>query len=164
MEIRFVQTFRSHGVSLQSIRRALARAKELWEDDEYPFLSLKFKSDGKAIFAAAAKNRDEEEIVFNVLTGQLFEERFLQRPLYEGLEYDHFDKLRRWWPLGLDRSIVLDPKRRFGQPITKEEGVPTKVLAAAFIADRSRHAVADWYQVGVQAVDDAVEFEQLLAA
>ena len=84
--------------------------------------------------------------------------------LFEGLEFAALGiEPVRWWPLGMDRRVVLDPERSFGQPIVDPESVPTSVLARAFKAEGSIQAVADWYKVDPRAVEDAVEFEHKLA-
>lgn len=162
VEIQFVQTFREHGVSLQTIRKALACAMQELEA-YYPFSSLRFKSDGKNILAEVIEDPGDRSRVFDVITGQFLLEIFFDR-LYEGLEYSKAEGLVRWWPLGKDRQVVLDPKRNFGQPITSQEGVPTSILARALRSERSEHAVADWFEVHPNAVRDALEFERHLNA
>ena len=65
-----------------------------------------------------------------------------------------------WRP---DRSlgrVVVDPNRRFGQPIDDQTGVPTEVLANALKAEAGDAArVARWWDVPVEAVEQAAEFE-----
>jgi uncharacterized protein (DUF433 family) len=69
----------------------------------------------------------------------------------------------RWWPLGRDHRVVLDPERSFGRPIITPESVPTAILARAFQAEGSIDSVARWYEVDPRSVLDAVEFEKKLA-
>jgi len=87
----------------------------------------------------------------------------LQPYLYIGLEFQA-DQLVRWWPLGMRRRVVIDPRRAFGQPIVAKEGVPTAILAGAVQLEQSVAEVADWYEVDPRSVRDAVEFEEKLAA
>ena len=162
IEVQFIHTFRQHGVSLQTIRRALGFAMQELEGD-YPFSSLQFKSDGKSILAEVVDDPEERRRIFDVITGQFLLEIFFDR-LYEGLEYSKVEGLVRWWPLGKDREVVLDPKRNFGQPITSREGVPTAILEKAYRTEGSIHAVAEWYEVAPHAVEDALELERKLAA
>jgi uncharacterized protein (DUF433 family) len=72
--------------------------------------------------------------------------------------------VRRLWPLGKSRPVVIDPAREFGQPISRDEGVPTEVLARAAKVMESDASVARWFKVSRAAVRAAVEFEQRLAA
>ncbi len=59
---------------------------------------------------------------------------------------------------------MLDPARNFGRPIVDRHGVPTEVLANAVKAAGSVAEVARWYEVPEPEIQDAVEFEQRLAA
>lgn len=162
IEIRFVHEFRKRGVSLQTIRKAIDHAARLLHE-VYPFSSLKFKTDGKNILAEIAEDREEKSRIFDLLTGQYLLEIVFDR-LYGGLEYSSFDELLRWWPLGKERNVVLDPRRSFGKPIVSRGGVPTAVLAGAYAAEGSVEAVAGWYEVSLDAVRDAVEYERELRA
>ena len=86
------------------------------------------------------------------------------RPFLKELEFADGAGLVRWWPLGEQRSVVLDPTRNFGRPIVARHGVPTEVLASAATATGSVAEVARWYEVPQEEIEDAVEFEQRLAA
>lgn len=162
IEILFVARFRQRGVSLATIRRTIDRAIEVLESP-YPLSSLKFKTDGRRILADVVEDPDERRYVYDLLTGQMLLENFFDR-LYVGLDYSELDELQRWWPLGKDRRVVLDPHRSFGDPVVAEEGVPTSVLAKAWEAEKSVDAVSYWYGVSPEAVQDAVDYEQRLAA
>lgn len=84
-------------------------------------------------------------------------------PYLRYLDYEP-DTAARYWPLGKERSVVLDPQRSFGAPIVRR-GVPTSALAAAVRAEAGDvDKVARFYDVTRQEVSDAVEFEQRLAA
>lgn len=65
----------------------------------------------------------------------------------------------RWWPIGRENGIVLDPKRSFGQPIVSERGVPTYILASAVKAEGSPEKTANLYKVSLEHVKKAFEYE-----
>lgn len=162
VELQFIRTFREYGVSLQTIRKALAHAvREL--EASYPFSSLRFKSDGRNILAEVVEDPEDRRRIFDVITGQYLLEIVFDR-LYEGLEYSKIEGLVRWWPLGKNRQVVVDPRRDFGQPITVREGVPTSILARACKMEGSVVAVAKWFEVDPAAVEDALELERYLSA
>lgn len=161
IEILFVKAFKEKGVSLRTIRRAIEQAEALLGED-YPLSSLKFKTDGKSILADVVEP-EERRLVFDLVTGQYLLENVFDR-LREGLDYSQLQGLQRWWPIGREREVVVDPKRSFGQPIVASEGVPTEVLASAYHAEQSVDAVASWYDVTPEAVNDALEFERTLQA
>jgi uncharacterized protein (DUF433 family)/DNA-binding transcriptional MerR regulator len=157
IELQFVYRFRQVGISLQSIRRTIDLATKLLEET-YPLSSVKFKTDGRRVLAQVVENPDERGYIFDLETGQyLFE--FVLEYLYDALEYSDLDELVRWWPLGKSRHVLVDPRRSFGRPIVKE-GVPTAILAGSFKAEGSVEAVAKWFEVSTESVQDALEFER----
>jgi uncharacterized protein (DUF433 family) len=160
IEIQFVARFRQEGLSLQSIRRTIGLATQLLEKS-YPLSSVEFKTDGKSILAQVVEP-GEQARVFDLATGQyLFD--FVLEHLYDALEYSEFDELVRWWPLGKGRRVLVDPKRSFGRPIVPE-GVPTAILAGSHAAEGSVAAVARWFEVSPESVEDALEYERSYAA
>jgi uncharacterized protein (DUF433 family)/DNA-binding transcriptional MerR regulator len=161
IELQFVHRFRQVGISLQSIRRTIDLATKLL-DETYPLSSVKFKTDGRRVLAQVVDNPDERGYIFDLETGQyLFE--FVLEYLYDALEYSELDELVRWWPLGKNRHVLVDPRRSFGRPIVTE-GVPTAILAGSFKAEGSVEAVAKWFEVSTESVQDALELERSRAA
>jgi uncharacterized protein (DUF433 family) len=130
--------------------------------ESYPLSSVKFKTNGKSIFADVIEDPSERRVLFDLATGQ-FLLAFMLDYLYDGLEYSEFDQLLRWWPLGKGKRVVIDPKRSFGRPIVTE-GVQTNILAHSFVSLRSVPEVAQWYEIDEASVEDALEFERSRAA
>ena len=73
------------------------------------------------------------------------------------------DTVVRWRPYKGRDTIIIDPQRAFGQPITYA-GVPTAAVAGAVQAEASAKRVAFLYDIPLAAVRDAVKFETELAA
>lgn len=162
IEVRFVNAFRQQGVSWNAIRRAAERAKKLFDHD-HPFCSQSFTTDGRTIFAEVLHETGEKAFL-DVVNNQFAFKKVLS-PYLVGLDFDEQNRIaRRWWPMGHNRRVVLDPLRQFGQPIVATEGVPTSVLSRAFRVERSMTAVASWYEVSTKSVRDAVAFERQIAA
>lgn len=163
IEVRFVAFFRGRGVSWKAIRTAAQCAAEIIQDS-HPFSTKRFKTDGKSIFAELIQASGKETLLD--LARQQYEIKSVVEPfLYEGLEFSDLGLAPvRWWPLGKNRRVTIDPERSFGQPIVSPESVPTSILAKAYRAEGTIDAVARWFMVPNKAVADAVEFETQLAA
>ncbi len=158
LEVRFIDAFRRHGVSWKSIRVAAECASEIVHDS-YPFSTRRFKTDGRSIFAEILQETGDESLL-DLVKSQYEFKSIVEPFLFEGLEFSALGiEPVRWWPLGRDRRVVVDPERAFGQPIVDPESVPTSVLARAFRAEGSVQAVACWYMVDSKSVEDALEFE-----
>ncbi len=160
-EVRFIDAFLKAGVSWRLLRSAHGVARERY-GTEHPFCTRRFVTDGALIIEQlAAKPSD---IAYEeVIQGQRIFPKVIQ-PFLRELEFAKNDQLVRWWPLGTTRAVVLDPNRQFGQPITSLAGISTDVLQAAAKAGQTVEEIADWYELDVPSVRDAIEFERGLAA
>jgi uncharacterized protein (DUF433 family) len=159
VEVRFVDAFRQHGVSLQLIKKVAEKAAAKFHRS-HPFGSLGFRTDGRTIFAEVAEETGEQ-VLIDLRDDQQAFPKILQPYLYEGLEFSS-EQVLRWRPVSGEGKIVLDPKRALGKPITDAESVPTQVLYQAYLAEDSVEAVADWYEVSRDSVKCAIGFEESL--
>jgi len=162
LEIRFVHAFRELGVSWKVIRLAAEKARDLLETD-HPFTTRAFFSDGRRIFADLQKQGIREKRLVDLVSDQ-FCFRTVMLPGFRA-QIDLSERgAERWWPMGRNRKVVLDPARQFGQPIVSDQAVPTAVLAKAAAAMGSERLAAKWYDVPQSAVHQAIEFERRLEA
>jgi uncharacterized protein (DUF433 family) len=83
--------------------------------------------------------------------------------LYAGVEFSADEMPARWWPMGQQGTVVIDPTRSFGQPIVSDGGVPTTVLADAVEAEGSIAKVALLFRLPQYSVRAALRFEKRLA-
>jgi len=156
IEIRFVEAFLKAGVSWKTMRSChLAAQREL--DTRHPFCSNRFVTDGRGILHKKAE-AEGDEVLIDLTTNQ-WEFMRIVEPFFKQLEFDD-TTLARWWPLGRERTVVVDPVRNFGQPCAAQAGVPTQVLSQSVKAnDGAVDQVAEWYEITPDEVRDAVEFE-----
>jgi uncharacterized protein (DUF433 family)/DNA-binding transcriptional MerR regulator len=160
IELRFVKAFRDIGLSLPTIRECYQRAADEVHD-ERPFSTQKFRTDGKTIFLEITEGIQEAKLVDLRRRQNVF--RTIVEPSLKDLEFDA-SAVARWFPLGTARkSIVVDPARAFGRPVS-DSGVPTEVLARAVEIEGSPRRVSFLYKVSAAEVRDAVMFERKLAA
>ena len=162
LEVRFLNAFREHGVGWKAIRIAAQRAKELLGRHR-PFSTRIFKTDGQTILAEIVQEAGDK-LLLDLVENQYAFEQIISPYLYAGIEFDQLDEPERWWPLGEERCVVLDPQRAFGAPIVAQGGIPTRILADAMQTEGSIEFVAKWYESDPREVCDAVEFEHRLAA
>jgi len=163
LELHFVKLFRSEGVSLQTIRRAARNAAKRFRT-AHPFAVKRFDTDGKTIFSTAIDEESDTELVEDLKRGQLVFGNII-RPFFRKVEYRGGGGAVRFWPLEPAGRVVLDPARRFGQPIDSETGVPTDAILTALRADGGQDAtlVAKWLDIPLEAVEAAVRFDRSLA-
>lgn len=162
VELLFISAFRSEGVSMQAIRKAAERAAIQFHT-EYPFAVQRFDTDGKHIFATLREESSDLELIEELGKGQLAFDRVV-KPLFRKIDYRDGADALRYWPLGHEGRIVLDPHRAFGKPIDSATSLSTEVLYESVQAEGGQDpaAVADWFEVPIEAVTAAIRYESLL--
>ncbi|CAH0496698.1 DUF433 domain-containing protein [Novosphingobium sp. CECT 9465] len=155
VEARIVNSLRGLRIGLPTIRRCIARARDLIGDDR-PFSTRQFKTDGKSLFLEIWRDVGEPELIDLRSLQGVFSR--IVAPSLTGLEFDD-EAARRWWLLDGKRTIVADPERSFGQPIVAESGIPTERLAQAVRAEGSVEAVAKLFELRPKLIRDALEYE-----
>lgn len=165
IELLFIRLFHREGVSLYTIRAAAEEAQRDFNTD-HPFAVEQFDTDGKGIFATLEFKDIEGVTKSKVLKDLKLSQMVIDeiaRPYFRNLEYSELGVIR-YYPLGSDKGIVLDPKRSFGKPIDEASGVSTYVLYQMARTGESPHDIAKWYGVSEKAVSNAIEYEALLKA
>jgi uncharacterized protein (DUF433 family) len=162
MEIRFVAFFVKAGVKLRYIRAIMQEVKrEL--DHPHPFATrVVFRTDGRKIVAEIARRNGITDLYD--LRSKNFEMRsVVLASLREDVEYDPKGVIRLWRPRPrVAPHVIVHPKFAFGRPILQASRIPTSTLRRAVAAEGSAAAVADFYDLPVKQVQEAVMFEREL--
>jgi uncharacterized protein (DUF433 family) len=160
IELRVIKSFLDSGLTLITVRNCLEYARECANDDR-PFSTRRFQTDGRTIFLESLRRSGEEEVL-DLKDRQYVIKKIIART-FKDLDLSD-DIVTRWRPFEGKQSIIIDPERAFGQPIANSYGVPTVVLADAVKAEGSVDRVVRLYEVSAPVVRDAVKFEKSLAA
>jgi uncharacterized protein (DUF433 family)/DNA-binding transcriptional MerR regulator len=162
MEILFIDSFTQFGISLQSIRKAAQIASRLFSSS-HPFAMKKIFTDGKSILAQIAEESGESDLI-DLLKKQYQLEDILLPYLYECIDFNKLDLATKFWPLGKQSSIVLDPNRSLGQPIIHKYNVRTNVLYDLAKHGNTIKDIAEWYEIDEISIQNAIDFEKGLVA
>ena len=164
IEVRVVDAFLKEGVKWRVLGSIHEKARKL-VGHAHPFATGRFRTDGRKVFESPVTGGGRSVgVTLDVLSDQFNFARVVE-PYFKNLDFatDKIGGAIRWWPLGPDRNVVIDPQRSFGQAVVAEEGVPTLVLARAVATEHSVERVARWFVVRSEAVADAIEWESRLA-
>jgi uncharacterized protein (DUF433 family) len=163
IELCLVSQFRQAGVSMRTIRTTARWAADQFETN-HPFAIQRFHTDGKRLFAEMELPTEKgvPRRVYQELPTCQYVLDQIAESFFKKLDYEA-DIVSHYWPLGKDRSVVLDPARSFGEPIDVGSGVPTRLLYDMNRSGESVAEVADWFRVEPEAVRAAIEYEQSLA-
>lgn len=154
---------RVHGISMQKVRRALRYVgRELGHSR--PLIHAGFRTDGVGLFVEQADrllevSREGQAVLREVLDASL------QRIEWEG---EFAARLFPWVRSGEDmaqpKSVVIDPRRGFGQPVLVGTGIETKTVVGRMRAGESIRELADDYGVSLSLIEDAIRYESREAA
>lgn len=159
IEIRLIEQFLRFGVGWKELRYAARAGAQLLETS-HPFASMRFKTDGRRIFADIKAPGSAQELLHLRSRQQVF--RSVIEPALKGVQFDT-SRAIRWWPMGSSHRVVIDPLICFGKPIGSTSGVPVAILASHG-ARHGESATARWYGVDPAEVRDAMRFSERIAA
>ena len=162
IDLLFVKKFVEHGISVQRLRRALEEAVNLTGD--HHFAQRRFWTDGRKIFLQI-KDKSAEALL-ELLSGGQWVIALIIKQVAHQIEFDAITGVStRWFPLGKDKSVVVDPSVAFGAPTIAGRGVQTANVFDLYEGEgRNIGRVSAWLDLSREAVQHAVEFEQALAA
>ena len=161
VDLLFVKRFLDHGLSLQKVRKALDEANRILGTDH--FARQRFFTEGRSVYLQV---QDEGDAILELLSGGQWVIASIIRELAKQIEFDSPSGLaRRWYPMGSDGLVVLDPLVSFGRPTIARRGVATANVYDFYVAER-RHfdPVCSWMGLDRSEVEAAVSFEERLAA
>jgi uncharacterized protein (DUF433 family) len=150
---------RQHGVSLQSVRRAL-RYVEQELSVARPLITQAFLTDGKDLFL-----QRYAKLVNVSAAGQL---SIHMADSLARIEADPKGMAMRLYPWHLRPSepkvVEIDPRRAFGRLVLTGTGIPTVSIAERFRAGESTGSLAQDYGLTQDQVEAAIRWEQRGAA
>jgi uncharacterized protein (DUF433 family) len=163
IEARFITAFAKHGVSVLAIRY-MADEAERFLSHPHPFATdMIFRTDGRTIFMLAADATGDQALYdlrkHNFGFTQILKAEFKKDVIYGGAGL-----AEAWYPRKRSTPRVLvNPKIAFGQPAMEDSGIPTEAIYDAFIAeDNDYSAVARWFDIHIDRVREAINFEKKL--
>jgi uncharacterized protein (DUF433 family) len=164
MELWVAAQLRAEGIEWPVIRLAAYQASKILHT-RHPLSTGAFRTERKKVFLSLKIRSRQPKTAVDLLNRQHVFEEVVDRSLRPSIAVrDPDGRIKKLFPLGATASVVLDPTRRFGEPIDPESGVPTTSLASAYYSEgRNVAAAAQWFEVSKKAVQDAVKFEEWLS-
>jgi uncharacterized protein (DUF433 family) len=155
VELVAVGGMKQIGFTLPQIRGIVGVCRSVLKSP-YPLAMEQLKDAGREIFV----DRSGEPLGSLGRKGAQAWESVL-RPLLGSLDYE--DGIgRRWWPMGRDGAIVVDPSFAFGLPTIWGTGVRTEIIVERFQAgdlDRPIEQIAEEFNISARDVRQALRFE-----
>lgn len=158
IELYVFQKFRNAKVSAQKVRKIHDfLSKKL--NTPYPFASTDFYKSGKDIYF-----KDGDDWVITDKSLQIALKKIIES-FGAKISFNENNLAEKYFPLGKDKSIVIDPNYRFGQPILKDSYLPIEPLYETYIAEEGdADLICHTYNISKNEIDDIVEFMNMEAA
>ena len=159
VEIIAVFSLRKIGISFNKIKIAHNQMIKLL-NTPYPFATSKLMSDGGMIFW------DYDESIFIDLdrTLQLSLKEIIE-PFCKKLDFCQSTNLaERYWPLGKNHTIVVDPHHCFGQPTIFGTNISTHSILKIYSSGESQECIKTIYDLRTNQIEDALSYEDRYAA
>lgn len=159
ISIKAIDGLRDIGLGTRKIRDAIRFCQDELQIN-YPFATQTFKADRHRIYMEAGDGR-----LIEVLGGQQGAQAWdrVLDPFLKDLDY-HNELARRWYPLGKNEPVVVDPDYSFGLPVVVGSGVRTETIAEQYHAgDKIEHIEYD-FNVTREQIYSALKLETQLAA
>lgn len=158
IELAVVAQIRARGVPLSRIRAAREYLSSQLQT-EFPFAHYRFKTDGKELLVDYQEIDDKgpaDTLVTASKNGQLAWTKILQQRL-DQFEYERGGIVQRWYVMGRNRPIVIDPQIAFGAPSVGN--IPTWAIREHWDANESIPDIVDDLGIPTDLVECALEFE-----
>lgn len=155
----FAVQLRSHGLSLQQLRRVYEGLKKYF-GEKHAFCREDLRTDGETIFLHVVDDRGRQELVEVLSRQRCFPQVLL--PFLKQLDFDVKRMASRW---NIARGVVVDPAISYGQPVVLGSCISAEILARQWRANgRNMDRVAAFWDIPQSQVESAVRFIEGMAA
>lgn len=125
----------------------------------YPFASSQVLTDGKNILYSL-----EDGTTINADKSKQIAFREIIENFCKKIEFSPSSLAERYYPLGKQHHIVVDPHHQFGQPIIEKTNLLAETIYDLFQAGESKEFLSRLYNISVKEVNDAVALFNLKTA
>jgi len=142
------------GVKPKDVLKAHIELSKLF-DTPFPFASKNIlgsiRTTGKKVFLESNKGIVSLDGIrqFNLDFIKIF---------FKNLDFDNELVAARFWPLGKERSILIDPRRQFGHPVLGLTNIYPETIYNLYKAGEPIEFLAFTYEIDKKVINDAIEY------
>lgn len=143
---------RQEGVSAQKIVKAHQILSKTFRT-KYPFAKSNLLTDGEQVLF----NGDAGDIIQADETLQINIKEAIE-PFCKKVDFNEDDIVKRFYPMGKNHSIVIDPKRQFGQPVVGDTNVLAETVYNLYRGGESVDMITSLYALTIDQVNDVINY------
>ena len=143
---------RKQGVSAQNI----ANSHEIIRhelDSDFPFANAIILTDGKKIFYSK-----DGDLIINADKSKQINFKSIIEEFCHKIDFDKDAYALRYWPLGKEKNIVVDPRHQLGQPTVKNTNILAETLYSMYTSGEKISFISSLYDVPENDVKASIEF------
>lgn len=143
------------GISYKEILEAYDSLAESLKTP-YPFTKVILSTQGKSIIAGIGDS---------IFTADKKKQGYLKEiivPLAKKVEYTD-NEITRFFPLGKNKTIVVDPQIQMGSPVVDGTRINTKVIYQLHEAGETHTVISRMFNLSTRQIKDAIEFYSIAA-
>lgn len=145
---------RAKGVSAQRIIKAHDVLESLYKTP-FPFATSNILTDGKSVlFTGEVGNIIHADETLQITIKEVLE------PFCKKIEFDHSQLAKRFYPLGREHEVVIDPHRQFGQPVIGDTNILTETVFNLYRGGESADFIARVFNLTTSQVQDSITFHR----
>lgn len=126
---------------------------------KYPFASYKLLVNEKQILYG----KDDETWVHADKTNQIVIHMIIE-DFFKKIDFSNNDLAERFWPLGKEHNIVVDPHHQFGQPVINGTNINAATIYSMYESGEPLSTIGILYDLTEAQVNDAIAFCKRKAA
>jgi uncharacterized protein (DUF433 family) len=143
---------RKQGVSAQNIAKSYEIIRhEL--DTAFPFANSMILTDGKKIFYSS-----DGDLIINADKSKQINFKSIIEQFCHKIDFDKDAYALRYWPLGKEKNIVVDPRHQLGQPTVKNTNILAETLYTMYTSGEKISFISSLYDVPENDVRASIEF------
>ena len=160
IEIAMASRFRTKHVSLKNVTKAYENAREQYKVD-YPFARLQMEAWAGHIFDMM--QADDHDSLSSLDAPGLKTLPGLVQEALASIDYEG-NLASRWYPVGRDIPIVVDPRFAAGLPAIEHRGVPIAHIKMRFQGGQSIGYISRDLELQRNQVEQAIRYADQVAA
>jgi uncharacterized protein (DUF433 family) len=143
---------RKQGVSAQNIAKSYEIIRQEL-DTAFPFANSIILTDGKKIFYSK-----DGDLIINADKSKQINFKSIIEEFCHKIDFDKDAYALRYWPLGKEKNIVVDPRHQLGQPTVKNTNILAETLYSMYTSGEKISFISSLYDVPENDVKASIEF------
>lgn len=154
IELYVLTLFEGAGVNTKKVLVAHTELSKIF-DTPYPFANRailsSMKTDGRFIFFKTAFG------IISLDGKKQFQFDFVEM-LFKKLSFDDEILAKRFFPMGKNKQIIIDPERQFGQPVVGNTNIYPETIYNLYKAGEPVTFISHIYELDEKQVQDAIDY------